>query len=132
MKATILTIAILFSSLVVNAQLEVIEDKSQSIYSNIKGQTLVMFPSDTDTTYAFYFKDMQYQYIVKIEYLSLSKEELVQFLELCLDVIDKKRQSVMTEKYAITKFMNNATLRMDSSFTNITRGDIIKMQSSIK
>jgi hypothetical protein len=132
MKATILTIVVLFSSLMVNAQLEVIEDKSQSIYSNIKGQTLVMFPGDTDTTYAFYFKDMQYQYIVKIEYLSLSKEELVQFLELCLDVIDKKRQSVMTEKYAITKFMNNATLRMDSSFTNITRGDIIKMQSSIQ
>jgi len=132
MKKTILTFAILLSSFVINAQLDVIEDNSKSLFTNIKGQSLVMFPTDNDTTFAFYFKDMQYQYIVKVNYLSLNKAELIQLFELCLDVVDKKRKTVMTEKYSISKFMGSVTLRVDSSFTNITRGDIIKMQSLIE
>lgn len=84
------------------SQLEIKKDNSTTLYENAGRQSLTQLINDQDTSYLLTFQDRSYTQIVKLESISFSnKAELVQFIELCEDILGGG-DNVSTSKYSIT------------------------------
>jgi len=135
MKNVLLVLALAMSTGTF-AQLEV-EKKPETVtlYSNLAMTRLVEFKKDsTDSFYALYYKDAQYQHITVIKYLSLDNiAEVEQLLDLSDKVLETK-EGFNTSKYSLMKTIGKNVLvinQEDSSRFFLNAKVITKMRESL-
>jgi len=93
MKKLVLLLGIMMS-LTANSQIEINETKTERLTVSLtRAQTLSMFIDQSDTTFAFYYKNYEYKTITDIQYFAIDdKAELLSLLDLIEDVLVNKKQ----------------------------------------
>lgn len=98
---TLVLLFLLFISSASFSQLEVTRNTSKTLYENAGRQSLSQIITETDTLYQFTFQDREFTQIVQLESIAFdNKVELIQFLDLCLDVMNGG-EALSTKKYSI-------------------------------
>lgn len=129
MKRVILTIAIAITGVMANAQIEVkAQAKTDVVWQATKLSNvpnITAFTSDEDSTYAMYYRNAEYQYIVEIDYISFnSKDDVLQFRDLCLAVAnggDNVIVDINGETYSIVKSSWTVMIRKSGSFFYLSK-----------
>lgn len=129
MKQLILILLISFNA---TSQLEVNSTSDVKMYSDRTGTSLHQFIIEKDTSYALYFRNVKYQYITDVQYITLDNiEEVHQLLDLCLDVIENKSE-YQTSKYILSKYMGSVRVWTDRGYFYMTKKQISKIQEQCK
>lgn len=132
MKKTILTLA-LFTAFGVNAQIKVQENtvKDSVVWRASKllsVPNITRFASEEDTSYTIYYQNAKYTTITDIDYVTIgSKEDLKQFLNLCLDVIDNGKEysvEVDGKNWIIVKSMMYVSVWSEHTSFALTRKQV--------
>ena len=129
MKKLILTIAIAVTGVMATAQIEVkTQAKTDVVWQATKLSNvpnITAFISDEDSTYALYYRNAEYQYIVEIDYIPFnSKDEVLQFRDLCLSVAnggDNMIVDINGETFSITKSSWTVMVRKSGSFFYLSK-----------
>lgn len=129
MKKLILTIAIAVTGVMATAQIEVkTQAKTDVVWQATKLSNvpnITAFISEGDSTYALYYRNVEYQYIVEIDYIPFnSKDEVLQFRDLCLSVAnggDNMVVDINGETFSITKSSWTVMVRKSGSFFYLSK-----------
>ena len=90
----IILIAVVMMSLTVNSQIQISESQTERLTVSLtRSQTLVRFTNETETTFAFYYKNYKYKTLTDIQYFKIEDEaELLSLLDLIEDVLVNKKE----------------------------------------
>jgi hypothetical protein len=98
MKKLLLIATTMFVALVINAQVS--REQSSTTVDLYKGSNSISFTQfarSSDTTYALYFQNREYQHIVSLEYISMrSKKDAIDFLTIVLEVFESDQALTVT------------------------------------
>jgi len=118
-------------------QVESVDKTEEKIfYSMTRNQTLMRFINDSDTSYAFYYKNYKYQHITSIEYFRLADDaELNQWLDLIEKVINDKEKFDITltsgEHMRMKKAMRSCDIMTSKGWTYFDYKNIDKIREKL-
>ena len=98
MKKLLLSVTTMFVALTINAQVS--REQSSTTVDLYKGSNSISFTQfarSSDTTYALYFQNREYQHIVSLEYISMrSKKDAIDFLTIVLEAFETEESLTVT------------------------------------
>jgi hypothetical protein len=133
MKKVILAIVTMMS-LTANSQMTVSEDRTERLkISTTRAQTISMFISDTDTSYAFYYKNYKYKTIVNLQYFTIAdKVEALALMDLIEGVILNKKEYTITltsgEVILLKRAMGTCEIFSTKGYTYFDKKNISKVR----